>query len=280
MPKSNSEQLLQSESVAEFLKKEFVRRLDGNPRYSLRAFARDLELSPSRLSESMNQKSGVSLATVEKISVRLKLSKSERAIIRNLYLLQGKKNRGARDLAKKNMHIARERSKVKRLDSEKFKVIAEWYHAAILQMTELKHFVPDSHWISTALQVSPERTRLAIERLMKLGLLANEGGRWVQSPELMVTESDIPNTAIRRYHKDMMRKAFRAIDETSIDRRFIQSMTLAIPSDRYRDVCEKIQTLLKEAWELSESSDNGLFEKDKLYSINIQFFPLISEEKR
>lgn len=253
-----------------------MRRLGQNESYSLRAFARDLDLSPSRLSETMNLKSGVSLPTVEKISARLKLSKSESGFLRDLYLVDGKTNRGTRDIAMKSLSKARERTKIKELDTEKFKVIAEWYHTAILQMTDLNHFRPDIEWIANKLGIAPERSRRAVERLFDLGLLFIEPstGKWKQHPELMVTESEIPATAIRQYHRQMMQKAFRAIEDVPVERRNIQSMTFALPKDRYREVCGKIQDLLKEAWEISES-ESGDSRKDSLYAINVQFFPLI-----
>lgn len=260
--------LLNAESVSDFLQKEFVRRLDGNASYSLRAFARDLDLSPSRLSESLNGKTGLSLSSVEKISVRLRLNKSERTVIRDLYLLNGRKNRGARDLAQKNLSKVRERTKIKKLDSEKFKALAEWYHWAILQMTDLKKFSIDADWVSRKLGVSPERIRAAIPRLQALGLLKQVDGKWMQGPEIMLTEAD-PVTPIRIYHKAMMQKAFRSIDEVPPERRFIQSMTFAMSSARYREVCAKVQELLKESWELSKDDD-----KDELYAINVQFFPV------
>lgn len=276
MRKYDPKLLLHAESIPDFLKKEFLRRLGHNESYSLRAFARDLDLSPSRLSETMNLKSGVSLPTVEKISAHLNLSKSERGFLRDLYLIDGKKNRGARDVALKSLSKARERTKIKELDTEKFKVIAEWYHAAILQMTDLDQFRPDIEWIAKKLGIAPERARRAVERLFDLGLLFEdtESGKWKQHPDLMITESEIPATAIRQYHRQMMQKAFRAIEEVPVEKRNIQSMTFALPKDRYRDVCEKIQTLLKEAWELSESETKDS-SKDSLYAVNVQFFPLI-----
>ena len=282
MRKHDPKLLLHAESIPDFLKKEFLRRLGQNESYSLRAFARDLNLTPSRLSETMNSKTGVSLPTVEKISVRLKLSKSERGILRDLYLLTGKKNQGAREIAIESLSKARERNKMKSLDTEKFKVMAEWYHAAIVQLTDLESFRPDIEWISKTLEIPPERTRRAVDRLFHLGLLFEENGTWKQHPDMMITESEIPVTAIRQYHRQMMQKAFRSIEEAAIERRFIQSMTFAIPSDRYRDVCGKIQNLLKEAWELSEGERNTTYAthssaKNELYAINVQFFPLTAK---
>ena len=53
------------------LRQELVNRCDRNPRYSLRAFARDLSLDPARLSDILNAKKGV---------YRLRLPKASRAV--------------------------------------------------------------------------------------------------------------------------------------------------------------------------------------------------------
>lgn len=48
------------ETYRHYLQSEFENRRTRNPSYSLRAFARDLEMSPSRLSEAVNGKRGIS----------------------------------------------------------------------------------------------------------------------------------------------------------------------------------------------------------------------------
>ena len=60
-----------------FLQQEFFQRQRRNPRYSLRAFARDLELSPSTLSEILNGRHRPQAATIGKICQRLSLAPAE-----------------------------------------------------------------------------------------------------------------------------------------------------------------------------------------------------------
>src|SRR5258708_1981839 len=61
------------------LKSELETRCSRNPRYSLRAFARDLELSAPRLSGVLSGKFGLSRDAAEKIAQRLNYSKEETA---------------------------------------------------------------------------------------------------------------------------------------------------------------------------------------------------------
>ena len=63
----------ESHSISEFLGAEFSKRKLRNETYSLRAFARDLGVSASRLSEILSGKLGISEKTAETIASKLRL---------------------------------------------------------------------------------------------------------------------------------------------------------------------------------------------------------------
>jgi hypothetical protein len=46
-----------------------------------------------------------------------------------------------------------------------------WYHFAILELTRLQDFQPDSRWIARVLGLNPDEVNIALARLMRLGLL-------------------------------------------------------------------------------------------------------------
>jgi hypothetical protein len=62
----------------EILKANLSRRIGMNPRYSLRAFAQLVGLSPSKLSEIFSAKKGLSSARAEDVCARLKLKGPEK----------------------------------------------------------------------------------------------------------------------------------------------------------------------------------------------------------
>src|SRR4051812_8640701 len=66
-----------SNTIRETLANELLSRQLRNERYSLRAFARSLGLSPSKLSDIMKGKQGLSLATAREIVTKLDLSVDE-----------------------------------------------------------------------------------------------------------------------------------------------------------------------------------------------------------
>ncbi len=62
----------------DILRAELHRRMLVNPRYSLRSFAKSLEIDPSNLSRVMAQKRTLALSTAEGLADRLKLAPKER----------------------------------------------------------------------------------------------------------------------------------------------------------------------------------------------------------
>src|SRR5438128_1427996 len=68
---------LLSSDYKTILKEELAARCRQNPRYSLRAFARDLKIAPSRLSEILNGKQGLSRPAADKIARALGYGASE-----------------------------------------------------------------------------------------------------------------------------------------------------------------------------------------------------------
>jgi uncharacterized protein (TIGR02147 family) len=269
MTKANEDFLFSSESVSEYLKREYFERLKRNANYSLRAFARDLDVSPSRISESVNANRNLSLSTVDKIAKQLKLTKRGVEAIRDLHLMQARKSPAIRDHAKKRLEESKSKSALRKLEADKFSVMTDWYHGAIVEMTELKTFKPDPEWIAKKLRITKAQAGSAIRRLFSLGILRDRGGRWTTQPEMLEIVSQVPSRSIREHHKQMLEKAYRSLSEVEVAKRDLSSMILAVPEDRMVEFREKIQSFMTEFW-----TDAKKFERSGLYALNIQFFPV------
>ena len=135
-----------------FLENELKTRRELNPSYSLRAFARDLGLSAPRLSQVMSRKQGLSYESAKKVSKRLPLSEKEREIFCHSAGLLHSRNNQDRNLHQERMDQIRNETN-KFLDLEYFKVISDWYHFAILELTYTEDFQSRPSWISRKLGV-------------------------------------------------------------------------------------------------------------------------------
>lgn len=87
------------QTFSEFLKAEYKKRKSRNGSYSLRAFARDLGLSPSRLCEVLQGNCGVSERTIETVASRLKLTSGARSHLKDLVIVETARDGKTREAA-------------------------------------------------------------------------------------------------------------------------------------------------------------------------------------
>lgn len=273
MPEMNN---LKQLTYQHFMITEFQGRKSRNPSYSLRAFARDLGLAAPKLSEILRHKGGLSETSALRLKDKLGLTGKEAEIFVNLVVSKHGRRTADRLRAEENLKQLRATSEFNELAIESFKVISDWYHFAILELTEVIDFKSDIAWIAQRLNIQQEFVEDAVKRLFDFGLLAKrENGDWHQTEAILATPSGIPSTAIRNHHRQVLSKANEAILNFPVAERDFSSTTMAVASEQIEDV----QTLIKEfrrslAKKLSESP-----EKDRVYCLSIQFFPFDHKEE-
>lgn len=260
-------------SVSEILSLAFSRRRKKNLSYSLRAFARDLKISPSRLSELMKNSEGVNAETAQKICEQLKLKPQERKFFLDTVLSTKARNKEVRRLARNRIEKLRRQKLLLAIEEEKFKVISEWYHSAILELTQVTDFQPASDWISQRLGITEKESREAVSRLKKLGLIeVTAGGVWKVSADAYQTFSK-SSLAIRKFHLQVLRKSLHSVENDPPHEREIQTMLFAIPKSELPRFSEKMRDFLRESWE--SISD---LPKDELYALSVQLTPMKSHQ--
>lgn len=257
-------------SPADFLTLELSRRKQRNESYSLRAFARDLDLSPSRLSEILSGVHGVSEKTADKIATRLKLKPMHRKFWKDLNLAQSARSEKIRNMAVARVAEMRKTESFKEMQESQFRVISDWYHAAILELTQVKGFESNTAWIAGRLGIAKAHAEQAIERLIELGLLKkNEEGQWESNLEAYSAFSDMPSTAIRKFHRQILTLHLESLIEDPMTDREHLSMIMAVPKSKLPEFRQEMKSFMTQFWQKIEDE-----EKDDLYSLSVQLCPV------
>ena len=91
-------------------------------------------------------------------------------------------------------------NEIQQLADDAARVIAEWYHYAILELTRLENIKPDSRWIARVLGITTDEVNLAVTRLLRLGLLEMAGRRqWIdKSGDTTASLAEFNRTAVQR----------------------------------------------------------------------------------
>lgn len=215
-----------------FLKAELERRVSLNSRYSLRAFARDLKMSPQMLSFVLNKKKSISPEAGVGIANRLNLDPEESSHFLDLVMLAH--SRSSTQIKKLieyriEQRIASHNSAYQTLDIEIFKAIADWRHIAILELTFTHDFKSDPKWIAARVGMSIFEVKQALDRLERLELLERDPSGNLRRTEVNLTANyNVPTAALRKLAKGLLERAIDSLETQSIDERDITNITMAI----------------------------------------------------
>jgi uncharacterized protein (TIGR02147 family) len=252
-----------------YLTREFDRRCKKNASYSLRAFARDLGLPVSQLSEVIRSQSGLSEITAEKISIKLNLSRIESELFRTLVEAEHSRSQIRKTQAKERLKTIQKSQEIPWLDFEKAKIISDWYYSVILELTETEAFLPCEKWIADRLGISLNDCHSAVQRLFQFGLLKVSKGTWKQTQNQLSFRSEVPSVEFKKHHLQMLKKAESAIINQTAEVREISSLTLAISSKELPRIKTFLAQLRKDLMVETESMRH----KDQVYCLALHFFP-------
>jgi uncharacterized protein (TIGR02147 family) len=264
----------QSRDYRETLKNEYEVRVRKNPRYSLRAFARFLGISQSRLSQILNYKQGLSRTRAEKIGERLGYSVPEIQGLADMVDLAHSRNQLQRKFAAARLAAHSGFEKAIQLDA--FEAVADWCHYGITELALTRGFRSDPVWIAKKLGVDQKQVEIAIERLLRLGLLTRGRDGRLRGLDVSVCgPDDVQSEAIKKYHSQILNRAAQAIYFQPVTERNFSSSTFSF---RSKDVA-KAQTLIRKfVRSFSGNFDPGT-EKDSVFCLATQFFRLDHEIK-
>ena len=263
-----------TDDYRDVLKQELDARCANNDRYSLRAFARDLELAPSRLSEILNGKQGLSPKAASTVAVKMGLRESEQERFRDLVASRHARSKTDREAAKIRLRRYEMDSEVYQMQVDSFRAIADWYHIAIIELAEVAQFQSDPVWIARKLGISPVQADVAIERLIRLKLLRrNDDGTLEPTHDDGNIGDDIPSASIRKFHTQILAKATQALTKQNVEDREFGTCVLAIDQTQMEDYKDKLRQFQHEFCNEVKQAPR----KDAVYCISVQFFAISKE---
>lgn len=257
-------------SVSALLSSQMEMRKQKNASYSLRAFARDLGLSPSHLSEVLRGSEGLSEKKAEEVAKRLRLKQNDTRLLLDLILAEKGRTQVIRDRAKERIDKYQNLERKRRLKEDEFRFIADWYHAAIVELLVLKDFPRTTSAVAEYLRIPLAAADDALKRLERLRLVRlDSGGKWAPQNSTSVVFSEVPSAAIRKFHRQVLEKAIESVIHGKIDERSMSAAIVALPESAAAEMNERMKEMVLEICARYENSP-----KERLYAVAIQFFPV------
>lgn len=240
-------------------------RQQGNPRYSLRAFARDLNVDSSTLSQIMNGKRPIPAKIARDVARKLELDPKETT----LFVESINRSQTSID----DIKIAPLDQRFM-LDESYFKVIAEWEHYAVLDLFELEDFKPTIEYVEKKLNLTNSRALQVLANLEVCGLLVKEKSGYKKShPDIRTTE-DSRGEALNQAHLEELELAAVKLKEIEKEFRDFSSATYALDPEKMDEAKTIIREFRQKMGSLLKTG-----EKKEVYMLAIQFYPLTDLSK-
>ena len=218
--------ILKSKTVKEFLKAELDRRMKVNQRYSQRAFAKSLGLSPGELSELLREKRTLSLKSALRISKAMGFNSTETKYLVHLAQLDKSRRDGESDLLETSLE--EQVMDHGTLSEDVFHVVSDWFYFAILNLIDCEGFEWDASYISGRLGITKVEAQVAMDRLIRMQIVVkNEAGRYHGAKDFVLSPSGVPSEAVRNYHRQMIKKALYALEMQPVQDRDISGIGFA-----------------------------------------------------
>ena len=213
----------------DILRMEYESRKLRNSAYSMRAFARSIELSSGALSEILKGKRNLSPKKAIIIAEKLKCDQNEK----NHFLESVEQS----SLVSKN---AENQQTVHNLTVEMFEVISSADCMSILAMADLDEFLLDVNWIAKQLSITEKEVAYALKLMRDIGLIEVVDGVEQVSTDFVFSTDGIPSRAIRNYHHKMLSKASEALEKQDVEKRDISGISFAVDPEQLANLKKDI----------------------------------------
>lgn len=257
-----------SPNFVSYLQEELLRRCRSNPRYSLRSFARTLEIEPSALSKILHGKRAVTRNTFDLLADRLALSPTQ---LKQLAPPDKLRRRRAATTGK-----ASNAPEYAEISPEMFEAISDWHHFAILELTAIAGFRPDAKWIARKLGITASQVRIAAERLQAIGFLEIDArGAWNdRSGSVTAARGRFSSAAARKLQTQVLEKSLIALNELPITERDHSTICMAIDSRKLPEAKARIRKFRRELCDFLKGEDPAVL--DRVYHLAVSLYPVTS----
>jgi transcriptional regulator with XRE-family HTH domain len=236
--------------LREILEQELNKAKQKNPRYSLRALAKNLRVSPATLSRILSGKSNLSKKIALQIAEKLNLDRDTKLRITEF---DQDPFAGLPD------------------EGEFADLVQTWYLSPLVCLVETKDFREDYVWIAARLGITPVEAKEAIEKLLEIGFLQrDESGRLSATDIAVATTTRREGLDPSQIDKvERLKENLQQLDPDLRELSDIGNIVVATSPRKIAEVKRRTRTFRRN---LAKFLDGG--EKTEVYVIFTQVIPL------
>jgi uncharacterized protein (TIGR02147 family) len=151
-------------------------------------------------------------------------------------------------------------------------LFTEWYINPVWELVTTIPFGGNYELLAAKLDpvITGKQAQAAVELLLSLGLIKQNGAGFAQTHNSLHTQDEIFSRAVKDYQIATMDRAKESLGRHSRELRHISTLTLGLNEDMFSKLLDKIQEFRREVGDLVQTVPST----DRVYQLNLQFFPL------
>jgi len=266
------------DNYREFLSDWFEDRKKRFRFFSNRYFCQKAGIkSPSLFKEVVNGNRNLTEQTIPKFIQGMGLTDSDTAFFRILVHLNQARDPKEREIYTEELKKFRDKVVKEVIPAEHYEYYSRWYNPVVRELACLIDWKDDCQHLASLItpQLKVREVKACVAMLVRLGFLVKDDeGRYHQSAPSITSGSHIHAAGVRDLNRHFADLGSEAIDRFSPDERHVSSMTIGISEEAY-------QSLRQEIEEFRDRVRRIVFDdkkSDRVYSMNLQLFPLSDRE--
>lgn len=247
--------------------------------FSFRYVERKVEIDASNIVKIINGKRELSKAGIPKFIKYLKLDKNEGEYFKYLvFFSKAKTDAECKKYFKKLLTI--KDMDITQIRSDRYEFYLKWYYTAIASVLYYYPFYGDDFEAlgkEVKPSISAEEAKESVELLKRLKFIEkNREGRYVHTETTLSTGGKWHSYAIHAFQHETLRLAQKSLEEDKKNVRDFSTVTLTLSEDEYYQIKELTTEYRKAVLKTLDDCQNP----DRVYQLNIQFFPLTPTKKK
>ena len=258
-----------------FLKDAFGEKKKANAAFSLRSWARRLDLkSHAPLQLMLAGKRPIPKPLANALAKDCGLNVNESLFFETLLLYED-----AKDIESKNHYYSRlgglvPESDYHTFELDQFEILQNPLHGLLLEMSDLPGFKADSAWISERILIkaSNDQIQTALQRLIALGFfVVNEKGGVTKRHPNLWSRNDVEDLALQRFHRNVLSFAAKQLSVQHVLQREFLSYAFNLKRKDIEPAKLEIRRFIKDFLSRFEAAPGT---GDETYQINLQLFAM------
>ncbi len=262
-----------------YLNDAFQTLKNGSRRFSWRSFANLAGYStPNFLKLVIERKLNLTLSSIEGTAGALKLNKQERTFFEALVGYDQAKTHEEKNRYYQLILRNRKYTSIKELDKDQYEYYSHWYNPVVRELVVHPDYSGQEGWITKQIipAVSDAQVKKSIELLIRLGLIRQDNGKWVQSDQVISSSTEAASLALKNFHQTSCSLAAEALNRFSSQERDFRFVSVGLSQKGYEEVKQRLISLWQETLDFAKTEKQA----DRIYQINLQMFPLTTKEKQ